>query len=182
MEGQQKKQGAKIVVIIAAVIVALMLIYTQSLKKDLAAATEQKENYANQIDRLKKLDQSKAAELNHEFVNRFFTYKNTKQRYEDIEPLMTEKGYQSTYPSGSSIPKKGSDVSSSVSGLRSYEYVTDKQSVSFMNEFTVRTSYNGTANEQKIVIKTDLIALENGDWKVDNVEFIANVGGQPPKD
>ncbi|NPC90885.1 hypothetical protein HOO54_01020 [Bacillus sp. WMMC1349] len=49
-----------------------------------------------------------------------------------------------------------------------------------MNEFTVRTSYNGTASEQKIVIKTNLITLENGDWKVDNVEFMANVGGQQP--
>ncbi|MCY7629369.1 hypothetical protein ACTHP2_14830 [Bacillus altitudinis] len=47
-----------------------------------------------------------------------------------------------------------------------------------MNEFTARTSYNGTASEQKIVIKTQLIALDNGEWKVDNVEFIANVGGQ----
>ncbi|NPC90884.1 hypothetical protein HOO54_01015 [Bacillus sp. WMMC1349] len=106
MEEQRKKHGIRLVVIIAAIAVALMLIYTQSLKKDLAAATEQKKNYADQIDRLKKLDQSKAAELNHEFINRFFTYKNTKQRYEDIKPLMTEKGYQSTYPSGSSIPKK----------------------------------------------------------------------------
>ncbi|NPC90830.1 hypothetical protein HOO54_00730 [Bacillus sp. WMMC1349] len=72
----------------------------------------------------------------------FSLTKNTKQRYEDIKPLMTEKGYQSTYPSGSSIPKKGSDVSSSISGLRSYEYQSDKQEASFMNEFTVRTSYN----------------------------------------
>ncbi|WP_383721563.1 hypothetical protein [Streptomyces sp. NPDC057748] len=78
-----------------------------------------------------------------------------------------------------SIPKKGTDVSSSVSGLQSYEYQSDKQEVSFMNEFTARTSYNGTASEQKIVIKTQLIALENGEWKVDNVEFIANVGGEP---
>ncbi|MCY7565745.1 hypothetical protein ABEX69_09290 [Bacillus safensis] len=182
MEDQQKRRGTRIVIIVSIVVVALMLLYTQSLKRDLAAVTKQKENYSAQIDRLKKVDQTKAAELNNEFINKFFTYRNTKQRYKDIEPLMTEKGYQSTYPSGSSIPKKGSDVSSSISGLQSYEYQSDKKEVSFMNEFTARTSYNGTASEQKIVIKTQLIALDNGEWKVDNVEFIANVGGQQAQD
>ncbi|MFE7180423.1 hypothetical protein ACFU8D_29635, partial [Bacillus cereus] len=92
MEDQQKRRGTRIIIIVSIVVVALMLLYTQSLKRDLAAATKQKENYSAQIDRLKKVDQTKAAELNNEFINKFFTYSNTKQRYKDIEPLMTEKG------------------------------------------------------------------------------------------
>lgn len=58
------------------------------------------ENYKGQIKSLSSIQNTGALKINRDFLERFFTYQTTKERYEKIKPFMTDQGYKATHPSG----------------------------------------------------------------------------------
>lgn len=119
--------------------------------------------------------------VNQKFIDSFFTYKTTKQRYDSIKPLMTEKGYNATLPAGIELPDDTSDipsVSSRLTNLQPFMYSADKRKVEYMNEFNVITSYNQVDSTTGVIVHTVLTYSETAGWQVDDVEFISTLGNQ----
>lgn len=131
-------------------------------------------NTAEKVDDQSAVSESLAA--NEKFLDRFFTYKTTKEKYEEIEPLMTEKGYKSTFPSGMEIPEDSSEfsVSSIMSGLKPFQYKQNDSKLEFLNEMTVSTSFNKIETTETIVVKTILVNKENK-WFVDEILMIGEI-------
>ncbi|WP_145949560.1 hypothetical protein [Paenibacillus sp. Y412MC10] len=117
--------------------------------------------------------------INQKFIDTFFTYDSTKQRYENIKPLMTEQGYNATLPAGTEIPDDTSDlpsVSSRLTDLRPFIYSADKNKVEYLNEFNVITSYNKVDSTTGVIVHTVLTYSEKNGWLVDDVDFTTTTG------
>lgn len=144
------------------------LVYSQnqigSLKRQLAG--EQKEQ--------QQLDAGAAINVNREFITQFFTYASTKSRYEQIQPLMTAKGYKATAPSGMDFPATPvSSIMSRINGLLVYTLQQpDEKATAFINEFEVVTNVNGAESKKIMRIKTTLVRTEEA-WLIDDIEVIS---------
>lgn len=132
-------------------------------------------SYRKELSEVKKSSPMKA---NQEFIEKFFSYKSAKERYENLESMMTQAGFRSTFPSGSELPEGDQSVQSSIKNLVCYENSVSKTEVYFMNEFTQTTSFKGVDSTQSILIKTKLL-FQGQAWKIDDVEYIAQTSYQP---
>lgn len=113
-------------------------------------------------------------ELNALFVYKFFNYDSTRQRYDAIKPLMTEQGYQATYPSGFELPADSS-VKSRVTKLRSFVQKAPEvgsNQMEILNEFMVTTEFNGIGSSKEVIMRTQLVHDGSSGWKVNDVEMI----------
>jgi hypothetical protein len=126
---------------------------------------------------LLKLENSSSKDTNENFIKAFFQYNSTKQRYEQIKPLMTNEGYHSTFPSGMEIPETDQSVVSKIEFLVSYEHPISKTSSEYISEFKQTTRFRDIENTQTILLKTKL-EFENS-WKVQKVEFLAQTSYAP---
>jgi hypothetical protein len=122
----------------------------------------------------------KAENANQDFIEKFFSYSSTKERYENIKPLTTEEGFRATLPSGIEIPEdNGSELSvtSRMDKLKPYIYPSiDKNKVDFMNKFEVSTIFNKIKTTQEIIIYTQVVYDQISGWKVNDVEFVSSLG------
>src|SRR5690606_12615583 len=102
-------------------------------------------------------------------------YESIRSRYEGLEPMMTEQGYKSTFPSGMELPTNNdSKVQSRMEGLKAYEYKVSQFETEFFNEFNMTIRVGDTENTQTVICRTFLIYTDAG-WKVDEVEFIGQL-------
>lgn len=123
----------------------------------------------------KQLEQEQAGlVVNTQFVDKFFNYTSSRQRYENVKPLMTEQGYRSTYPSGMELPADSS-VQSRVTGLKVYvqrapEIPEDQMLI--LNEFVATTEFNEIRSSKEVIMKTLLVYIDTIGWKVNDIEMI----------
>jgi hypothetical protein len=113
-------------------------------------------------------------ELNTQFVDKFFNYTSTRQRYDNVKPLMTEQGYRATYPSGFELPADSS-VKSLVSNLKSYVQkapAVKENQMEILNEFVVTTEFNEIRSSKEVIMRTELLYDESAGWKVNDIEMI----------
>ncbi|WP_338709168.1 hypothetical protein [Paenibacillus amylolyticus] len=122
-----------------------------------------------------KMKEQTIMQQNRLFVEGFFNFETTNQRYKAIRPYTTEKGYRSTFPSGIELPPD-SEVHSTVSDMKAYlqhDPSSDKKHTEVLNKFSLTTEFNGIGSVQTIVMKTVLVDEGRGDgWKVDDIEMI----------
>ena len=118
---------------------------------------------------------SDARKINEEFIGKFFTYESTKARYEGIQPIMTEQGYKSTFPSGMELPENDGAVKSVMEDLKAYEYQASKFEAEFFNEFNMTIKVGETESTQTVICRTFLIYTEASGWKINDVEFIGQL-------
>ncbi|MEV2532683.1 hypothetical protein ABND92_19250 [Paenibacillus larvae] len=86
--------------------------------------------------------------------------------------MLTEEGLLKAYPSGIS-EKNNSDVKAEISGLEVYDKKLDEKHIRFINEFMQTISFGGgKKNTIKRIVKTDVIQVDGGEWKVNNVELV----------
>ncbi|MCM3169518.1 MULTISPECIES: hypothetical protein [Peribacillus] len=175
MEPTQKKNF--LILMIAFITAALVIMYIFSLRSQLNEVRTNQGNYEEQIRSLSSIQNTDALKVNREFLESFFTYQTTAERYERIEPFMTNQGYEATHPSGTELPDSEESVKSSLVGLRPFEYQSSKTEVEFFNEFKLTTEFNNVASTETVIVKTSLIYVKEQGWKVDDIEFIGQLTG-----
>lgn len=156
----------------------LVIMYIFGLRSQLQEVKANQRNYENQIKTLSSVQYTDALEVNREFLEKFFTYQTTVERYKKIKPLMTDQGYKATHPSGTEIPHSKQSVKSSMVGLKPFEYQSSKTEAEFFNEFNLSTEFNDLSNTETVIVKTSLIYVKEQGWKIDDVEFIGQLTGR----
>lgn len=114
-----------------------------------------------------------ALQVNHQFVEKFFTYSLTNQRYEGIKPLMTEQGYRALFPSGIEMPKD-SAVKSFVTNLKIYVQKAPslkEGEMELLNDFLVSTEFGGIQSSKGVIMRTKLVK-EQSTWKINDIEMV----------
>ncbi|MEK4069863.1 hypothetical protein [Peribacillus sp. FSL R5-0717] len=159
------------------VLVSLVIIYIFSLRSQLNEVRANQGNYEEQIQSLSSIQNTDALKVNREFLESFFTYQTTGERYKKIKPFMTDQGFKATHPSGTVLPDSEESVKSSMVGLKPFEYQTSKTEAEFFNEFKLTTEFNNVAATDTVIVKTSLIFVKEQGWKVDDVEFIGQLTG-----
>jgi len=133
MEPIQKKNFVFLMIVFVAA--ALVIMYVFSLRSQLQEVRANQGNYEDQIKSLSSIQNTDALKVNREFLESFFTYQTTAERYKKIEPFMTDQGYKATHPSGTELPNSTESVQSSMVGLKPFEYQSSKTEAEFFNEF-----------------------------------------------
>lgn len=176
MEPNQKKNY--ILLMCGFVAAVLIVMYVFSLRSQLQEVKGNQSNYEEQIKSLSSVRTSDAIHTNREFLEAFFTYETTAERYKKIEPFMTDKGFQATHPSGIELPDSEESVKSSLVGLKPFEYQSSKMESEFFNEFKLTTEFNNVANTETVIVKTSLIYVKEQGWKINDVEFVGELTGR----
>jgi hypothetical protein len=176
VEPTQKKNFLFLMIVFVAA--ALVILYVFSLRSQLQEVRANQGNYEDQIKSLSSIQNTDALKINREFLESFFTYQTTAERYKKIEPFMTDQGYKATHPSGTELPDSEESVKSSMVGLKPFEYQYSKTEAEFFNEFKLTTEFNNVAATDTVIVKTSLIYVKVQGWKVDNVEFIGQLTGR----
>ncbi|MGX2961986.1 hypothetical protein JNUCC23_22520 (plasmid) [Peribacillus sp. JNUCC 23] len=176
MEPTQKKNFVFLMIVFVAA--ALVILYVFSLRLQLQEARANQGNYEDQIKSLSSVQNTDALKVNREFLESFFTYQTTAERYKKIEPFMTDQGYKATHPSGTELPNSEESVQSSMVGLKPFEYQSSKTEAEFFNEFKLTTEFNNVAATETVIVKTTLIYVKEQGWKIDDVEFIGQLTGR----
>lgn len=176
MEPTQKKNF--LLLMIGFVSAALVIIYVFSLRSQLQEVKANQVNYEEQIKSLSSIQNTDALKINREFLDQFFNYNTTAERYKKIKPLMTDQGYKATHPSGIELPDSDESVKSSMVGLKPFEYQSSKTEAEFFNEFKLSTEFNNVTNTETVIVKTSLIHVKGQGWLVDDVEFVGQLTGR----
>jgi uncharacterized protein len=176
MEPNQKKNY--ILLMIGFVVAVLVSMYVFSLRTQLQEVRANQSNYEEKIESLSTIQNTDALKVNREFLERFFTYQTTAERYKKIKPFMTDQGYKATHPSGTELPNSEQSVKSSMVGLKPFEYQSSKTEAEFFNEFKLTTEFKNVANTKTVIVKTSLIYVKNQGWKIDDVEFVGQLTGR----
>ncbi|WP_273836210.1 hypothetical protein [Guptibacillus sedimenti] len=172
-----KSKKAYVFLMSGFVIGMLVVFYIFSLQTQLREVRANQQNYEKEMASLSSVEESDALEENQEFLNHFFTYETTSDRYKNIETYMTDQGFQATHPSGSELPKSVESVTSTMSGLKAYEFNSSKTEAAFLNEFQLSTDFNDVTNTETVIVKTSLVYVKELGWKVDDVEFVGQLTG-----
>jgi hypothetical protein len=156
--------------VVSVIAIFILLIWVINLNGQLQAAQTDLANVQNLTE---------ANSINQKFLDKFFNYQSTQQRYEGIKPLTTDQGYKATFPSGKEPPKSNQTVNSTLQGLKTYDYRKSKTEIEFLNEFQLTTEFKGDKNTQSVIVHTVVsYGLITG-WKISDVEFVAQfTGGQ----
>jgi hypothetical protein len=173
MEPNQKKNY--ILLMIGFGVAVLVIMYVFSLRTQLQEVRANQSNYEEQIKELSSIQNTEALKVNQEFLESFFTYQTTAERYKNIKPFMTNRGYKATHPSGTELPASKQSVISSMVGLKPFEYQPSKTEAEFFNEFKLSTEFNGVSNTETVIVKTSLIHVNKKEWKVDDIEFVGQL-------
>lgn len=80
-----------LLLMIGFVAAALVIMYVFSLRSQLQEVQANQENYEGQIKSLSSIQNTDALKINREFLERFFIYQTTAERYKKIKPFMTIK-------------------------------------------------------------------------------------------
>ncbi|MGE6717479.1 hypothetical protein ACQKGD_08855 [Peribacillus frigoritolerans] len=175
MEPTQKKNFLLLMIVF--IIAALIIMYVFSLRSQLQEVRAHQGNYEEQIQSLSSIQNTDALKVNRQFLESFFTYQTTAERYKKVEPFMTDQGFKATHPSGTELPDSEESVKSSMVGLKPFEYQISKTEAEFFNEFKLTTEFNNVAATDTVIVKTSLIFVKEQGWKVDDVEFIGQLTG-----
>lgn len=101
-EPTQKKNLLCLMMVLVAA--ALVIMYIFSLRSQLQEVRANQGNYEEQIQSLSSIQNTDALKMNREFLESFFTYQTTAERYKKVEPFMTEQGFKATHPPGTELP------------------------------------------------------------------------------
>ncbi|MFY0784011.1 hypothetical protein AB1K18_27665 [Peribacillus simplex] len=175
MEPTQKKNFLFLMIVF--VLVSLVMMYIFSLRSQLNEVRANQSHYEEQIQSLSSIQNTDALKLNRQFLESFFTYQTTAERYKKIEPFMTDQGFKASHPSGTELPDSEESVKSSMVGLKPFEYQTSKTEAEFFNKFKLTTEFNNVAATDTVIVKTSLIFVKEQGWRVDDVEFIGQLTG-----
>jgi len=116
--------------------------------------------------------EQEALQVNRHFIERFFNYNSTNQRYEGLKTLMTDQGYGALFPSGIDMPKDTA-IKSRATDVKAYvqkDPVLESQ-MEILNEFLVTTEFGGIGSSQEVIMRTSLL-LDGSSWKINDVEMI----------
>ncbi|WP_408008238.1 hypothetical protein ACJROX_26795 [Pseudalkalibacillus sp. A8] len=176
MEPDQKKKYLLLTIGFIASIVIIM--YVSSLRIQLQEVRANQRHYEEKIQSLSAIQNTDALKTNRAFLERFFTYHTTAERYQNIQSFMTDQGYKATHPSGTELPNSEQSVKSSMVGLKSFEYQESKTETEFFNEFKLSTEINDVTNTETVIVKTSLIYVKGQGWKINDVEYIGQLTGR----
>lgn len=89
---------------------------------------------------------------------------------------MTPQGFHDTFPSGTDIPKEGTNkLGSSINKITSYENVISKTELRYLSEIDTNTIFNGVSSRSELLIKSTLVFIEGEGWKVDGLELVSEM-------
>jgi hypothetical protein len=162
----------KITVLALFAVAVLVMAYVFSLRAQLHEQQALASSYKEKVNALSGVTRNEAKKVNDLFIERFFNYQNTIERYKDIQALMTRRGFKAAHPSGENIPEKGTDILASTRNVQSYEHVQDRTHVEYISTFTNTIRFNGVSSSDPEMIKTKLIFVEGEGWKIDDLENI----------
>jgi hypothetical protein len=176
METDQKKNYVLLLIgLILAIVVGM---YVFSLRSQLQEVRANQDNYEEKIASLSSIKDTDPLKVNRKFLNNFFTYQTTAERYKNIKSLMTDQGYKATHPSGTGLPNSKQSVKSSMTGLKAFEYQSSKTEAEFFNEFKLSTEFNDITNTETVIVKTSLVYVKEKGWKIDDIEFVGELTGR----
>lgn len=176
MEGERKRNF--FLLMCGFVLAVLVILYVFSLRSQLQEVLANQKHYEEQMESLSRVEHTEALKVNQAFLHTFFTYETTAQRYEHIKPMMTDRGYLTTHPSGQELPKSDSSVRSSMKGLKPFAYQGTKTEAEFINEFKLKTEFNHVANTETVLVKTNLVYVKDQGWKVDDIAWVGSLTGR----
>ncbi|MGV2448047.1 UNVERIFIED_CONTAM: hypothetical protein FO527_29065, partial [Bacillus sp. ATCC 13368] len=91
MEPTQKKNFLLLMIVF--IIAALIIMYVFSLRSQLQEVRAHQGNYEEQIKSLSSIHNTDALKVNRQFLESFFTYQTTAERYKKVQPFMTDQGF-----------------------------------------------------------------------------------------
>ena len=165
----------KKLIIAATIVVVAAVLYFVQLNKAIAKEQQKNNHLQEQIASLKNTEINKATTVTQKFIEAFFTYDNTLERYKNIKIYTTEQGYRSTFPSGMEPPTKGADIRSRIDELEIFEKQYSKNEITTISTFEVTTTFNDVPAIAKMVIKTNVVKV-GGEWKIDDVTILSSQG------
>lgn len=179
MEKKTKPMGCLFLLIIA-VLVAGYIIHLWSA---LGAAEDRANKSEKKNQEILQIQEDSIDKANRAFMEKFFTYNSTNERYTNVKSLMTKEGYRSLFPSGEGLPDSDQKLVSFIALLKPFKLQHSKVETEFLNEFDVTTEYNGNKNSQTVLARTILKYQDGVGWKVDEFEFIGQLTAhnQDPK-
>lgn len=171
----------KIAFLAMVIVVTLGVAYIYHLQAQLQEQKALAERYKEKAEGLSGITRTDAKKVNDAFIQRFFNYKNTAERYNISKDIMTKQGFHAIHPSSEKVPEKGADITASISHVRSYEHAESRTQVEYINTFIQTITFNGESTNNTVMVKTKLIFIDN-QWKVDDLENIPIEGQQmkPP--
>ncbi|MFF2856079.1 MULTISPECIES: hypothetical protein [unclassified Peribacillus] len=98
------------ILMIVFVTAGLVIMYIFTLRSQLNEVGTNQSNYVEQIQSLSSIQNTDALMVNREFLESFFTYQTTAERYNKIEKSMTDQGYKAPHPSGTELPHSEESV------------------------------------------------------------------------
>ncbi|MGX2959663.1 hypothetical protein JNUCC23_10425 [Peribacillus sp. JNUCC 23] len=129
MEPTQKKNFLFLMIVF--VVAALVIMYVFNLRSQLQEVRANQGNSEEQIKSLSSIQNTDALKINRKFLESFFTYQTTAERYKKIEPFMIVQGYKATHPLGTEIPDSEESVKSSLVSLKPFKYQSSKTEAEF---------------------------------------------------
>lgn len=165
-------------IVVLSAIVVLMVVYIFVLRAQLQEQQALVASYKEKAEALAGITRTEAKKVNDIFIERFFNYQNTADRYKKLKEIMTEQGFKAAHPSGDKVPEKGADVKARAIQIQSYEQAKDRTHVEYISTFTQTVSFNGQSTNTPMIIKTKLVLIEGQGWKVDDIENIP-IGSEP---
>ncbi|WP_028401072.1 hypothetical protein [Ectobacillus panaciterrae] len=165
----------KKLIIAAAIVVVAAVLYFVQLNKAIAKEQQKNKHFQEEIASLKNTEVNKAQKTTEQFIQAFFNYDNTLDRYKNIKTYTTEQGYRSTFPSGMEPPTKGADIRSRINELEIFEKKYSKNEITTISTFKVMTTFNDVPSTSKMVIKTNVVKV-GSEWKIDDVTILSSQG------
>ncbi len=158
-----KKKRIKVIL---ALVVALII---WNVNHKIASQDAVIQSYEEKIIELNEINISDADKLNREFLNKFFTYESTPERYE-VKSMTTPDCYASLFPSGEITTDSG--LSSALTSCESYKKEDSKDSVSYLNQLEITIEIEGKESIQRVFFETKLNFIDEA-WRVSEVEFLS---------
>ncbi|KIL13603.1 hypothetical protein P9384_06660 [Bacillus pumilus] len=119
-------------------------------------------------NKMSKLEESEAADMNQKFFEAFFQYEDADDREGAVRKLATDKAMSYAFPS--KAPKKHSvTMQGDLLSLESYSKKVDEKHELYLNEAKIALTVNAVTTKQELIIQTEL-KKEKGGWIVDNVQ------------
>jgi hypothetical protein len=162
-------------IIAAAIVVVAAVLYFLQLNKAIASEQLKNKQLQDQIAGLQNTEVNKAQKTTEQFIQAFFNYDNTLDRYKNIKAYTTEQGYRSTFPSGMQPPTKGADIRSRIDDLEIFEKQYSKNKITTISIFEVTTTFHDVPATAKMVIKTNVVSV-GSEWKIDDVTILSSQG------
>jgi Ca2+/Na+ antiporter len=168
-----------IVVLLFIILFVAFVGYSIYLSSKIKTANERADHFEKLTKEWTTVQISPALKANNDFIDKFFNYQSSNERYKNVQDMVTPGGMRSLFPSGVPNAEDSAAITSKIAELKAYEYQKSNKISEFINEFNVTIATNGVENTQTVLARTTVEqSKDQGTWLITDFEFIGNLTGR----